>query len=82
MIPYYIGMSGFTSLVIVFITNLFLVVQCLRLYKTMEVKAARRVMFSSYIHLPIVLLALLVNKIPVDSEQLGVIWKMVHRVLC
>jgi protoheme IX farnesyltransferase len=29
----------------------------------MDVKAARRVMFSSYIYLPIVLLALLADKI-------------------
>jgi protoheme IX farnesyltransferase len=75
MIPYYIGMSGFTSLVIVLVANLFLVVQCLRLYRTLDVQAARRVMFSSYIHLPVVLLALLVNKIPVNSGELGVIWK-------
>jgi heme o synthase len=33
------------------------------LYREMEVKAARRVMFSSYIYLPVVLLALLADKI-------------------
>jgi protoheme IX farnesyltransferase len=63
MIPYYIGISGMTSLVIVILANLFLVLQCFRLYKEMDVKAARRVMFSSYIHLPVVLLALLVDKV-------------------
>lgn len=63
MVPYYIGMSGLVSLVIVTLTNLFLVVQCIRLYKENNAKAARRVMFSSYIHLPIVLLALLSDKI-------------------
>ena len=81
MVPYYIGMSGVTSLIIVVIANLFLVIQCVRLYRSMEVKAARRVMFSSYIHLPVVLLALLMDKIPAHSEQgLGCILKMVHRV--
>ena len=68
MMPYYIGLSGIVSLVIVLLTNLFLVVQCFRLYKEMEVKAARRVMFSSYIHLPIVLLALLMDKMPSSAE--------------
>jgi protoheme IX farnesyltransferase len=34
----------------------------MRLYREMDVKAARRVMFSSYIYLPIVLLALLAGK--------------------
>ena len=81
MVPYYIGMSGLTSLIIVLLANLFLVMQCIRLYRSMDVKAARRVMFSSYIHLPVVLLALLMDKIPANSEQgLGSILKMVYRV--
>jgi protoheme IX farnesyltransferase len=64
MLPYFIGLSGLTSLVIVFLANLFLIGQCVRLYKELNVKAARRVMFSSYIYLPIVMLALLGDKIP------------------
>jgi len=36
--------------------------QCVRLFREMDLKAARRVMFSSYIYLPVVLLALLANK--------------------
>jgi heme o synthase len=63
IIPYYIGMSGMVALVIVTVANLFLVWQCLRLYKNMDVASARRVMFSSYIYLPIVFLALLFDKI-------------------
>jgi protoheme IX farnesyltransferase len=79
MMPYYIGMSGMVSLVIVLLTNLFLVIQCLRLYRQMDVKAARRVMFSSYIHLPVVLLALLMNKIaPTSDGELGNIMNAVH----
>jgi protoheme IX farnesyltransferase len=78
MIPYYIGMSGMTSLIIVMLTNLFLVMQCFRLYKEMNAKAARRVMFSSYIHLPVVLLALLMDKVPSAEGGLGSILKMAH----
>lgn len=63
ILPYYIGMTGFVSLWIVIACNIFMVVQCIRLYVEMDVKAARRVMFSSYIYLPIVLLALLADKI-------------------
>ncbi len=63
VLPYFAGMSGIVSLVIVLIANLFMVGQCVRLYREMTVKAARRVMFSSYIYLPIVLLALLANKV-------------------
>jgi heme o synthase len=63
MLPYFIEMTGLVSLVIVFIANLFMVWQCVRLYREMEIKAARRVMFSSYIYLPVVLLALLADKV-------------------
>jgi len=62
-IPYYIGMSGVTSLMIMLLANMFLVVQCIRLYRQMDVKAAKRVMFSSYLHLPVVFLALLFDKV-------------------
>jgi heme o synthase len=62
-LPYYIGLTGTVSLVIVTLMNLFLVFQCVRLYRENDAKAARRVMFSSYGHLPVVLLALLGDKI-------------------
>ncbi len=65
VIPYFLGMSGMVSLVIVTIANCFMVWQCIRLYKEMTIQAARRVMFSSYIYLPIVLLALLIDKIKI-----------------
>src|SRR4051812_12942002 len=63
MLPYRLGLSGQVSMFIVLVCNLFIVFQCVRLYIQMDVKAARRVMFSSYIYLPIVLLALLADKI-------------------
>ena len=63
MIPYFMGMSGMVSMIIVFAANLFMVWRCVNLYKNMDVPSARRVMFSSYIYLPIVLLALLADKI-------------------
>jgi protoheme IX farnesyltransferase len=62
VLPYLTGMSGLVSLVVVFIANLAMVLQCVRLYREMTVKAARRVMFGSYIYLPVVLLSLLANK--------------------
>jgi protoheme IX farnesyltransferase len=63
VLPYFFGMSEFPSVWILLVANLFMVYQCIRLYREMEVKAARRVMFSSYIYLPIVLLALLAFKV-------------------
>ncbi|MGZ5222099.1 MAG: heme o synthase [Chitinophagaceae bacterium] len=63
VLPYLIQMSGMVGLIIVMLANLFLIIQCVRLYNEMSVKAARRVMFSSYIYLPVVLLALLGDKL-------------------
>ncbi len=63
ILPHYFGLTGQVSMYIVIVCNLFMVVQSLRLYQSMDVKSARRVMFSSYIYLPIVFLALLADKI-------------------
>ncbi|HLO39375.1 MAG TPA: hypothetical protein VK173_12825, partial [Lacibacter sp.] len=63
MLPYFFNMSGVVSMWILVAANMFMVIQCIRLYINMDVKSARRVMFSSYIYLPIVLLALLADKI-------------------
>ena len=62
-LPYLVGMSGILSFWIVLAANVLMLWQSIRLYREMEKKAARRVMFSSYIYLPIVLLALLADKI-------------------
>lgn len=63
LLPFWVGMSGIVSLWIVFVANLFMIWLCVRLFIDMERKAARRVMFASYFYLPIVLLALLADKI-------------------
>ncbi|MDX1937333.1 MAG: heme o synthase [Flavihumibacter sp.] len=62
LLPYFIGMSGMGALVIILLANFFMVWQSVRLYKEMEAKAARRVMFSSYIYLPVIFWALLAFK--------------------
>jgi protoheme IX farnesyltransferase len=61
-LPYLVNLTGIYGTAVVMLANLFLVFQCARLYREMNAKAARRVMFSSYIYLPIVLLALLADK--------------------
>ena len=62
-LPNYFKITGEWSMWMVLVANIFMVVQCVRLYQNMGVPAARRVMFSSYIYLPIVYLALMANKI-------------------
>jgi len=60
--PYYSGISGQSSMWFLLAANLAMIIQCIRLYREMDVKAARRVMFSSYIYLPVVLISLLADK--------------------
>jgi protoheme IX farnesyltransferase len=50
------------SMIIVGLANLAMFWQCVRLFREMNVTAARRVMFGSYFYLPIVLLSLLADK--------------------
>jgi len=63
ILPYYFHITGVVSLWIILAANLFLVLQCTRLLIELNATAARRVMFSSYIYLPVVFLSLLADKI-------------------
>ena len=63
ILPNAFQITGNVSLWIVLAANLFLLVQCIRLYIELDTTAARRVMFSSYIYLPVVYLSLLADKL-------------------
>ena len=69
LLPYLIGMcsyddvKGIISIVLVLQANVFMIMRCVRLYRKMDVSSARKVMFGSYIYLPVVLLALVMSKI-------------------
>jgi protoheme IX farnesyltransferase len=68
LLPYFTGMceyetvGGMTGLVLIIIANIFMIGRCVSLYRKMEVGAARKVMFGSYMYLPVVMLALLMSK--------------------
>ncbi len=69
LLPYFTGMcryddmAGLISIGLIILANLFMIGRCIMLYRTMEVSAARKVMFGSYMYLPVVLFALLLSKI-------------------
>lgn len=63
LLPYYFNISGTVSLWIVLACNLWMVFVSIRLYSKMDVGSARKVMFSSYFYLAVVLLSLLADKI-------------------
>ena len=66
--PYYTGMcdynstQGIISLILIGLANAFMIGRCVTLYKKMDVSSARKVMFGSYMYLPVVMLALLLSK--------------------
>ncbi len=67
--PYFIGMCsyddvrGLISIALILLANAFMIGRCVSLYNNMDVSSARKVMFGSYMYLPVVLLALLMSKI-------------------
>lgn len=66
--PYYVGMcyegdtQGKISLVLIALANIFMIYRCVQLYRKMDVSSARKVMFGSYMYLPVVMLAWLLSK--------------------
>jgi heme o synthase len=61
-LPYYTGLSGIESMFVLLLCNGWMVYVSVLLFIRMDAKAARRVMFSSYFYLMIVLLALFANR--------------------
>ena len=66
--PYFTDMcsygdvKGKISIGLVMLANLFMIGRCVTLYRKMDVSSARKVMFGSYMYLPVVMLALLLSK--------------------
>ena len=69
LIPFYMGMceyetvSGKVGMALIILANIFMIMRCVGLYTKMDVPSARKVMFGSYLYLPVVLLALLASKV-------------------
>ena len=67
--PYFTGMcsyddtKGMISIGLVLLANAFMIGRCVTLYRKMDIGSARKVMFGSYMYLPVVLLALLLSKV-------------------
>lgn len=67
--PYFAGIcsyadtAGLISFGLVLLANMFMIMRCMMLYKKMDVGSARKVMFGSYLYLPVVMLAWLLSKI-------------------
>ena len=71
LMPFFTGIcsygsiSGQVGLGMVVVSNGFMIARCVQLYRGMEVAQARRVMFGSYLYLPVVMLSWLLSKTPI-----------------
>lgn len=63
LLMYFLGYTGWVSALIVFITGILFLLQTVKLFRSCETKDARSLMFGSFLYLPIVLIALLVDQI-------------------
>ena len=63
LLPHYIGITGLVSVWVLLACNLWMVYVSIMLFIKMDLPSARKVMFSSYFYLMIVLLALFVDKV-------------------
>jgi protoheme IX farnesyltransferase len=68
MAPYFTGMctyadvKGKIAVALIMLANLFMIGRCVTLYRKMDVGSARKVMFGSYMYLPVVMLAMLLSR--------------------
>ncbi len=62
-VPYWMGMTGLTSAIITMICGVLFLAQTFYLMKECSHKAARAIMFGSFLYLPVVQIALVLDKV-------------------
>ncbi|HYV91104.1 MAG TPA: heme o synthase [Chitinophagales bacterium] len=63
LVPLWFGFAGWISAIIVLLCGILFLFQAMMLYKECSVAAARKLMFGSFFYLPIVLLAIYLDRI-------------------
>jgi protoheme IX farnesyltransferase len=63
VLPWVFGITGIVSLVVCLIAGMILLVPAVRLFRTRDMKYARQLMFASFIHLPMVQLVYVLDKL-------------------
>lgn len=61
--PYIYGLTGITMSLVIFAMGVFFAIPSFKLFLNHEDKAAKKLMFASFIYLPVVLLALFIDKL-------------------
>jgi len=63
LMPFLFQMTGIVSAVIITLTGLYFLFLSVRLFQTCSIKSAQQLMFGSFIYLPVVLIALVCDKV-------------------
>jgi len=62
LLPYIFGMTGMLGVGLIALAGLIITILSLQLYAKLDLLSARRVMFGSFIYLPVVLISLLIDR--------------------
>lgn len=63
MYPFYMEKMGFGGSVVVLLAGVYFLYFAVNLYRNVDVKSARSLMFASFVYLPVMLIAFLIDKI-------------------
>ena len=63
MLPWFFGPTGVSSMVVALLAGMVMLVPAWQLYMTRDRKDARRLMFASFIYLPVVQLAYVLDRL-------------------
>lgn len=63
LLPYYFGISGWISAIVIGVLGIWFAWYSYKLFSSLDNKVATKLMFASFVYLPIVQLALLIDKI-------------------
>jgi protoheme IX farnesyltransferase len=63
LLLHFFGMFSVWSSLIVAATGIFFALPSFRLYKDLEIKSAKKLMYASFIYLPVVQLVLMIDKL-------------------
>jgi heme o synthase len=62
VMPYATGLSGWISMTVILAVSIYFALQSWKLYRECSIEAARKLMFGSFIYLPVVQIALVLDK--------------------
>lgn len=63
LLPYFFRMSGITSAIVITLCGIYFMIKAIKLHSTLEITDARKLLYASFIYLPVVQLALLIDKL-------------------